>query len=182
MIGNGPPLNPFGAQVAIGIENAKVMDEIAFSVRKRFTLIASAVVDILIDPAAFTGQELVSLPIGFDAIGGPLNIDIYPGATITSGGTPLPVFNRSLAGAAPQTVIKQGPFTGLDITGIDPIELFLPSNGTGVVGTDGASSDEPLVARLDKTIKYLIRITNTDSAAAATIGLKFDFFEVPAPA
>lgn len=172
------PLSGFGAITTLTIEDAKAVEGIAWSVRKRYTLAASASVDLIIDPTAFVGQVVVFQPISFDAIGGPFEIDIYRGATADDDGTLINPFNRDLTIAANgQVIFRKDP--GSVVTGADKImELFVPSNGTGTVATSGAASGDAIVVKLDTTKKYLIRITNTDNSAAATIGVKTDHFEV----
>ena len=170
-------INVFNALVMISISNQKTMEGVAFSVRKRFTLGAGATQDIIMDATALTKDKLVFLPLGFDGIGGPMIVDIYRGATENGDGQPLPTYNRSFViGTPPETEFRVG-FTGIDITGLVPIELLLPSDGQGVGTSSGASTGDALVADIDKTEKILLRITNT-GGSSATVGVKIDFFEV----
>jgi len=170
-------LSRFNALIMISITNQKAIEGIAFSIRKRFTIGTSASVDIVLDPVNFTKEKIVFLPIGFNGFGGPINIDIYSGITDNNDGTPVLAFNRSFViGTPPQTEFRQNP-TGVVITGLTPIELFLPSDGQGASST-GAETGEAIIADLDTTKKVLIRCTNTSGTAAATIGIKADFFEV----
>ena len=178
MIGNGLPLSGFGAITVLTIEDAKAVEGIAWSTRKRFTIAASGVVDLIIDPTAFTGQIVVFQPISFDALGGPFEIDVYRGATADSDGTLIQPFNRDLSITGNGEVICRKDPNNIT-PGADKImELFVPSNGTGTVATSGATSGDAIVIKLDTTKKYLIKITNTDNSAAATIGVKTDHFEV----
>lgn len=182
MIGDGLPLSDFGAEVVLAIEDAKSVEGIAFSIRKRFNISPSGVVNIVLDPAGFTGRMLVFQPIGWDSIGGPFEVDIYAGITANADGTPLTIFNRNFDAGIPSQIVAQINPTSINLSGaIGPIELLAPSDGTGAVGTSGASSNDAIVSVLDPDLKYLIRITNTDGTAAGRIGLKSDHFEVPNP-
>lgn len=176
-IGNGDPISPFGAIPVISIINDKVMEGITYSIRKRFTIVASGVLNLIFDPTAFTGKNIVTLPIGFDSLGGPINVDIFPGALANDDGTMIMPFNRDFLKGSPQSIFREAP-TGIDITGVDPIEIFLPSDGTGAAGSSGSSSEDPLVSNIDFAVKYLLRFTNTDGSSSCTVGIKFDFFEV----
>lgn len=182
MIGNGSPINGFGAIPGIKLEDVKVLDGIAYSVRKRIELTSSGVAHIVFDPRAFTGANIVVLPIGFDAIGGPIEIDLL--VDITSDdltGTPLFVYNRSQTTgvAAPKSLVILNP-DNFAVSAIPPIESLIPSDGVGANVSGGASFDT-LVANLDFSVKHAIRLTNTDNVAVARVGVKFDFFEVPFP-
>lgn len=178
-IGNGSPRSPFGAIPSLTLANAKVFDGIAFSVRKRFDILKTASIDIVFDPTAFTGKNLVILPFSLDAIAGPIQVDIYSGVTANSDGTPIPIVNRDFVnGPDPATVAQLDP-TGVVLPAPPvPLEYLVPSDGLGV-STSSATSGEPLVANFDPTEKALMRLTNTDTVSDAVVGLKFDFFEVP---
>lgn len=171
-------LSQFGAIISQKIEDQKAIDGIAFSVRKRYTIASSGVLDLVFDPTAFTGQEVVLLAPAFDALGGPLEVDIYAGVTANSDGTPIPIFNRNFKiGGTSQSVAQSNP-TGIVLPGTPPIEVLIPSDGTPAVAAGGAAGTGGIVSLLDPTVKYLLRITNTDGTASASIGVKLNFFEV----
>lgn len=180
MIGDGPPISSFGAMVCLSIEDAKVIEGIAYSFRKRFIVPSSGVVDLVFDPTAFTGDIIVFEPIAFDAIGGPFNVDIYREVTADDDGTLFNIANRDFSITDPASLIVRKDPNNINTLGGIPFEIFVPSNGTGTVATSGAAAGDAIVAKLDITKKSLVRITNTDSTAAATIGVKTDHFEVPA--
>lgn len=172
--------SPFNAFISLAIEDAKVVEGIAFQVRKCFTIAQSEVLDIVLDPAGFTGSTLVFQPLGFDAIGGPFRVDIFAGITADDDGTLITVFNRNFnIGGPSEMIVRQDP-SNIDIgAAIGPLEILIPSDGTGAVGTSGASSADSIVSVLDPDLKYLLRITNTDTTAEGSIGVKTDHFEVP---
>jgi hypothetical protein len=178
--GGGSPISGFGAIPMLTIEDDKAVQGIAFSVRKRITLAALAVSNIVIDPTGFTGKLLVFEPIGWDSIGGPYQVDVYAGITANNDGTPLGIFNRNFdSSIVSELVISQDP-TGISTVGAEgPIELLSPSNGVGVANASGSSASDAIVSVLDPTKKYLIRITNTDGTTTGTFALKSDHFEVP---
>jgi hypothetical protein len=163
----------------LAIEDAKAMEGISYSIRKRYSIESSGSMDLILDPTAFTGQAVVFQPVSIDAIGGPFHVDIYRGATADDDGTLINPFNRDLNILTNgQVLLRKDP--GNVVPGTDkPIELLIPSNGTGTVGVSGASSGDAIVAKLDITKKYLIRITNTDTVTAGQVGIKADHFEVP---
>ena len=179
--GGGSPINPFGAIPGIDLKDVKVMEGITYSVRARIPLAISGVANIVFDPRAFTGTNVVVLPLGFDAIGGPITVDLLVDVTSDDlTGTPLFVYNRNqVFGAPPASLAILNP-TNFAAGVIPAIEYLIPSDGQGANVSGGASS-EPLVANLDFSIKHALQLTNTDSTKAATVGVKFDFFEVPAP-
>ena len=171
-------VNIFNAIIVISLANQKTMEGVAFSVRKRFTIAASGTLDIIMDPTAVTKDNVVLLPMGFVGFGGPIHVDVYVGATENGDGNPVFTYNRNLVlGVLPETDFRTD-FTGLDITGLDAIELLLPSDGVGAAMSSGADVGEPLVLNVDKTEKILLRFINTDGTAAVTVGVKVDFFEV----
>lgn len=178
-IGNGSPRSPFGAIPSVTLANAKVFEGIAFSMRKRFSIPKTTFIDIVLDSTAFTGKNLVILPFSFDAIAGPILIDIYSGVTANSDGVPIPIFNRDFKnGPAPATIAQLNP-TGvvLPVPAV-PIEYLITSDGVGS-NTSSATTDEGIVANFDFTKKASMRLTNTDTVSGATVSIKFDFFEVP---
>jgi hypothetical protein len=181
--GGGSPINEFGAIPFVTIEDAKVIAGIVFAVRQRFVVPKSDSIDIVLDPTAFTGQELVFQPLGFDGIGGPFHIDIYAGITANSDGTPVLITNKNFKSGNIAQVVAQLDPTGVTIPpeAVGPIQLLVPSNGTGAVGSSGASASDAIVNVLDHNIKYLIRITNVDTVNDGTIEVKTDHFEVPQP-
>jgi hypothetical protein len=178
MIGDGSPVSSFGAMVCLSIEDAKVIEGIAYSFRKRFTIPASGVVNLVFDPTAFTSGIIVFQPVAFDAIGGPFNVDIYREVTADENGTLFNIANRDFSITDPASLIVRKDPTNINTLGGVPFELLVPSNGTGTVATSGAAIGDAIVAKLDTTKKSLVRITNTDNTAAATIGIKTDHFEV----
>ena len=96
-------------------------------------------------------------------------------------GTPIFVYNRSqttgVQVADSLVILDPDNFA---VGAAPPIEFLIPSDGVGANVSGGAGSDT-LVANLDFSIKHAIRLTNTDNVAAARVGVKFDFFEVPNP-
>lgn len=180
--GSRSPINPFGAIPGLDLKDAKVMEGITYSVRKRIELAASGVAHIVFDPRAFTGTNMVVLPINFDAIGGPIDIDLL--VDITSDdltGTPLFAYNRNQTFGAqvPESLVILNP-DNFAVGATPPIEFLMPSDGVGA-NVSGGTASETLVANLDFSVKHALRFTNTDVSAAARIGVKFDFFEVPPP-
>lgn len=176
-VGQGPPLNALGATPHLSMANDKVLNEMAFSIRKRFTVIKSSSLDVIFDCTGFVGRKIIVLPLSFDALAGPILVDIYSGATANNDGTFIPIANRDFTSSrAPQTIARLSP-TGVDVTGLIPLEYLIPSSAVGVNAT-GAASGESLFVNLDCSKKILMRLTNQDATTDAIIGTKLDFFEV----
>ena len=183
MIGSGvlkavaSAFSQFNAFITLAIEDAKVIEGITWSVRRRYTVSAGATKDVILDPTAFSGQIVVLQPIGFDAIGGHFDIEIYRGATADNDGTLVKPFNRDLSIATfGEVILRESPSNV--VAGADKImDILIPSNGTGAASSSGISSSDSIVLKLDTTKKYLIRIVNHD-VAEAEIGIKTDHFEV----
>lgn len=178
--GSGPPINSFGAIPSLALQNAKVFEGIAFSIRQRIAVVKSTSVDLIFDPTAFAGSNVVVLPFSFEAIAGPILVDIYSGATANDDGTLIPIYNRDfVSGSAPTTIARLSP-TGVNVGPNPPLEYLIPSDGVGA-GTTGGTGGDSLVANIDFSKKLLMRLTNSDAVTDAIVGVKFDFFEVPAP-
>jgi len=181
MIGNGNPLSPFGAIIKLDIENAKIVEGICFTMRKRFDIAALGVLDIVFDPTNFDKETLVTLPLSFNGIGGPIDIDFYHDVNADQDGTELVSSNRNhkVIVTNPATVvIRQNP-SNVNIGGAIKQELLIPSNGSGAGNTSSGDVAEPLVMLLDKTKKCLWRFTNTDNSDSARLGVVMTWFEVP---
>jgi len=167
----------FNALISLKIEDAKAVEGIAWSIRKRFSIAASGVLDVVIDPTSFTGNVMVLQPLAFDSIGGPFTVDIYRGTDANNDGTLLQPFNRNMNIAGPgEVILRSGPI--INAPGTLFAELLLPSNGTGVANASGEASEDSIILVLKTTEKYLVRITNTDGSSAGTIAMKTDHFEV----
>jgi hypothetical protein len=177
MIGAGSPINQFGAIPFMTLSNAKVMEGIAFSMRKRFAIAKSTSIDIVLDPTAFTGKAWVVLPIAFEAIAGPILVDIYSGVTANNDGTLVSMFNRNLVIGTPPVAIARLDPTNVILPGTPPIEYLIPSDGQGATVQAGTGGDS-LVANVDFSKKLLVRFTNSDTVSDAVVGVKVDFFEV----
>jgi len=146
-----------------------VMQEKVFSVAKRFAIGASDVVDIVIDPTLINDDEqAIFTPLHFKAFGaGPINIDIYFGATYTGAtGTEWSAFNRntrSTKTAQIKTIL--GP-TITDPGVLLPINFVIFSDGVPATASIGGEQEDdlPFVSRVDGV--YLIRMTNTEANPA----------------
>jgi hypothetical protein len=178
--GGGPPISGFGAVPGLTIEDLKTIEGITFQIRKRLSVPHSDSIDIVIDPTAFTKEDLVSQPIGFDAVGGPLEVDIYIGVTANDDGTDIPIYNKNFTSDNVSELTAKLDPTGVSLVGATgPLELEIPSNGVGAANVSGATGNDSIISVLDPTKKILIRISNTDTTNTAVVGLKSDHFEVP---
>lgn len=168
----------FDALVTLDIENDKAIKGVAFSARKRFTLDSTPIV-LIFDPTGVpSNKKVVFLPLQFEGIGGRVEIDIFNGITESGDGTIIPCYNRSFVIGTPcKSKLTYDPTT-VDTTGLVPIELLLPSDGSSAAISSGAQSSDSMVIDIDITKKLMVRMTNIDSPSTVSMGVKADFFEV----
>jgi hypothetical protein len=183
-IGDAPTLGAFGFQYGgffvTKIENQKVFQGVVFGWSKRFVIAKSGSVDIIIDPTAIPEEkDFIILPIKFQgALAGPINVDIYFGATADNDGTEWEGINRdALSLNTPATIVRFEPTVSDPGTKI-PLEYQIPSNGTAAVTSVAGAVEEDFISRLRTDGKYLIRLTNLDTVNAAQCQFSTDIFEV----
>lgn len=183
-IGDAPSLGAFGFQfggfIVTKIENQKVLQGVTFGWSKRFVIAKSSSVDIIIDPTSIPSEKnFIILPIRFQAaLAGPVNVDIYFGATASDDGTLWEGLNRdALSSNTPATIIRFEPTVSDDGTKL-PLEYQIPSNGTPAVASVAGAVEEDFISRLRTDGKYLIRLSNIDTVNGANCTLATDIFEV----
>lgn len=184
IIGDAPSSGAFGFQfggfVVTDINNQKVLQGVTFGLAKRFSIAKSASVDIVLDPQAVSEEkDLILLPFVFQAFGGgPVNIDIYFGATSSENGTLWESTNRdNLSSNTANTTVRFNPTVSEDGTKM-PLEYQIQSNGVPAVAAIGGAVAEDFITRLRKDGKYLIRLTNIDTVDGVVCTIATDFFEV----
>lgn len=175
----------YGAVVNVDINTAKVFEDVCFSWEKRFTVPASGEVNILVDPTALPdGKDIVILPLSFRAFGGgPINIDLYGGASSNEDGTLWQGTNRRFGSAnvRPATIARLNP-TGLAAGTKTDFEYVIYSAASGAAGriSIGGETRDDLVSVPRSDIKYLFKFTNT-SANEAQAHFSATIFEVDRP-
>lgn len=176
----GSTVSPFGATISLAIENSKIFDDIVFSIAKRFTIGASATVDIVINPQSCNCAFLVFLPVALKAFGaGPINVDFYFGVNSDEDGTLWPPVNRlNTSIITSDLTARLNPTINDPGTKLDP-EFVIYSDGSPAVATLGGESKGDLVFVARQDGKYMFRLTNTE-AAIAQAHASFNWFEVPA--
>lgn len=162
---------PFAAITTVDINSQKVFKDVAFSWSKRFTVGASATVDIVIDPTGIAADRVaVVLPVAFTAFGaGPLNIDLYFGTDSDEDGTLWDGGNRDNTSAtAPKATVRLNPT--VNSVGVKtPFEFMVPSDGVPAVSSFGGQAKDDLIFIARKDGKYMFRIVNTEANAASCL-------------
>lgn len=174
MIGNGNiianAVSRFGAVVGLDIENAKVFEEIVFSVSKRLVFPSSSVgggiLDIVIDTTC-SCDVLVFLPVVFKAFGaGPIFIDLYIGTDADEDGTIIESGNRDNNSAnAAQVTSRLNP-TINNVGTKAPFEFVILSNGTAAISMAGGEAKEGQVTSVIKNTKYMFRCATQEANSA----------------
>lgn len=169
----------FGAITTVGINDQKVFQGVTFGYAKRFVLASEAVANIVIDPQLIPAEKsFVLLPFSFQASGGgPVNIDLFFGTDSDDNGAIWEGVNRDATSFnSPDTIIRHNP-TINDVGTQLPLEYQIQSNGIPAVAAIAGGVSEDFIFRLRKDGKYLIRLTNTDTAELQ-LTFAADFFEV----
>jgi len=158
----------FAAVTTVDINSQKVFRDVAFSWSKRFTIGASATVNIVIDPTAL-GADIVPvvLPVNFTAVeAGPINIDLYFGTDSDEDGTLIVGGNRdNRSSTVPVVTVRLAPTINDDGTKT-PFEAMIPSDGVAAVSSFGGQSKDDLIFIARKDGKYMFRLINTENAVA----------------
>ena len=180
MIGNGQTgASKIGAIVSEKLENNLVFTkECVFSISKRFSIGASATVDIVIDPTAITFPFLVVLPIAIKAFqAGPITIDLYFGTDANDDGTLWDSTNRNnTSSKTAELVVRLNPTINSVGTKLPPeFEIF--SDGTPATATLGGAVSEDFVFNARKDGKYMLRLINIEANAARAVAA-FNWFEL----
>lgn len=172
-------VSPFGASISLDIENSKIFEDIVFSIAKRFTIGASATVDIVIDPTNCNCGFLVFLPIALKAFqAGPINIDFYFGVNSDEDGTLWGSSNRlNTSSTTSGLTVRLNP-TINDVGTKLPPEFVIYSDGTPAMATLGGESKDDLVFVARQDGKYMFRFINQE-ASIAQAHASFNWFEVP---
>lgn len=120
--------------------------------------------------------------IRFNGVG--VTAQVFEAPTYT-GGTAQPIYNLSRLNPAPTTVQV---LTGITLTA-DGTEISAPTYGVGGTGVGNSTVGTFAVQGAERILKpntsYLLRITNRDTAAAATVATYATWYEgtpdLPAP-
>lgn len=165
MIGKGSQLETYRTifnafRVTDTQEDAFVNGNV-FSYEDYLTYETDEAKSFIFDPSEFTGNNLVVTPPQFAATGGPVTVEYFAGATADNDGTLLGVSNRrGTSEKANQAILRLNPSNlseGAKFSG-----RLVPATGLNPATSNGNSGGSFLPFELDPTIKYLIKITNTD--------------------
>lgn len=170
--------SPVGAIISESVLNNKIFAGQVFGAARRFDLVSGGVTDFIFDTTPVMKDFAVFLPFVFGAYGaGPVHIDIYTGTEYT-GGTPVPIQNRSLRSSIlPEMTITTGA-TISDVGTLFPWEYSILSNGqaaSAAAGSQGGPS-LPLDVVAGETV-VLVRLTNTDNNDTAICNFAFNWLE-----
>lgn len=144
------------------------MRGLVYSVSKRLILGASATVDVIFDPRAFTGNKLIFFPVVFKAFGaGPVFVDLYFGAEYTVGtGTEVLSINRDGEVSTPaQLKVYLAPT--ITNAGVKlPVEFAVYSNGIAATAVAGDESSIRAIFKANTSGAYMFRLVNQEAKAA----------------
>jgi hypothetical protein len=185
MIGDGKILKQsilyrFKTLCFINIENAKVFDEIMFSVSKRLTIPSSpAKLDIVMDPTGCDCSDLIFLPAVFKALGaGPIHIDFYFGTDSDDDGTLWQSINRDHNSSNDSHLdIRLNPTINNPGT-LLPTEFIILSNGVAATSEIGGESKDGQMFKARKDGKYMLRLLNQEANPAHS-HVSLNWFELP---
>jgi len=142
--------------------NDQIEKGLMFAIAKRFKIGGEAVLDLVLDPTAYAGDGLIFLPVAYKATGGPVLIDFYAGTDADADGTLLVPTNRSLLSSNTTDMVWRSGAT-VNTAGTAGGEFLVPSDGLAASAKAGGESQGDLITILNPAIKYLLRITNSDS-------------------
>lgn len=175
VIGNAPNAAAFGfefrAITTVDINSQKVFRDAAFSWSKRFSIGASATVDIVIDPTGIPSNKIgVVLPVSFLAFGaGPINVDLYFGTDADEDGTLWTGGNRdNRSSTTPDTEIRLSP-TINSVGTKTPFEFMIPSDGVPAVSSFGGQAKDDLIFIPRTDGKYMFRLVNLEASVASCV-------------
>lgn len=167
MIGNGDNLESyrtiFNAFKTTNTQEDAFVNGLVFSYEDYLIYGDDEVKNFIFDPTAFTGTNLVITPPQFSASSGPITVEYFIGATADNDGTLLGISNRrgtssnvnkAILRLAPSNISEGTRFAG----------RLIPATGVNPNQGSGNASGSNLPFEIDCSVKYLIRITNTDGA------------------
>lgn len=182
--GNNVGRNSFGSTITFDTLNNRVFNHEVFGITKRFTIAPGEFADILIDPTEngpFPKRTFVVLPAKIKAKGaGPVYIDMYvnPIVTAATGAILVPLDRNFDSAVTPHTVVRLNP-TVTNVGTKAPFEDSIESaNGQGNTADVGGEIKDDFIIVPSKTIKYMIRLSNTDTTSTARCVFALNYYEV----
>jgi len=182
MIGSGKTgAYGLGAIVSETLANNLIFTkECVFSISKRFTIGASATVNIVIDPLALNVADrlFIVLPIALTAFGaGPIDVDLYFGTDSDEDGTLFQSINRNNESSkTAEAVVRLNPTINSDGLKL-PSEFQIFSNGIPATASLGGSVTEDFLFNGRKDGKYMLRLINREANSAFGI-FAMNWFEI----
>jgi hypothetical protein len=153
----------------------------SFSFEDYFTMGASEVMNIVVDPTAFvapmSGQDrIVFNPLIASSTAGPITIEFYANTTASNNGTELGASNRDATSSnTPMLVLRQNPT--ITDAGTRFAGDLIPSTGVSPATATGADATTSLPFAINTKVKYMIRFTNEDGADVK-MQIKLNWFEI----
>jgi len=141
-----------------------------FSISKRFVIPTSGVVNIFFDGSACDNDFIVFFPVFFQGFGaGPIEIDLYAGSSVEEDGTIIECFNRNeFSDKESGMIIRLNPTIIEDGQKLPP-EFEVPSDGIPATAILGGSTKGATITNLNKSIKHMFRLTNTEASPARCV-------------
>jgi hypothetical protein len=170
--------NTLEFNVSESLFNALALASKIFGVAKRTIIPSLGSTYLYFDPTAYTGEELILLPLEFEAFGaGPIEIDLYQDPTVTPTGAITPI-NRDLTNTDPcQIAVSLQTSVTAEGTQLPP-EWTIFSDGVAAVAVAGGSFKESIIIKVDTTKTYLLKLTNTDTVDPANVQISMNWAEL----
>lgn len=180
MIGNGKiQKGPAGQIITGSIQENLFILGFSFSYANRSSIAAGANLDLIFDATQATAiEQIIFTPLLYVATNGPVIVDLYSDPVYTGGST---VKGGNRRQTASNLLSESNIILGAAVS--DPGTLLplpeLIAASSSFFGDNGGSNVPGLPFEIDKTKKYLIRLTN-QNGSAALVRTAATWFEVPA--
>jgi len=182
-IGDGSAgVNEFGSIINDDFINNQVIQGNVFSYQRLHDIAIDPnnILNLVFDANNVNKNNLIYLPLFFNAIGGPIEARFYLN-TVYSGGTDVSadIFNKYVTLINPPGMkIIKNPTIAPGDEGILGPELRITSNGTPASASSGGETTDKVLSRLEKDTVYLVQLTNKDSKASnVTVGATWIEFD-----
>jgi hypothetical protein len=152
----------WGPLVVTSIQEDSFINGSVFSYEDYRTFATDEIANFIFNPTAFTGDKLIVLAPAFSATAGPVLVEYYAGVVESGDGVVLDVSNRrGTSASTPESTFKLNPTT-ISNAGVRFTGRLVPSTATTPINLAGATASGNLPFELNTTVKYLVRITNTN--------------------
>ena len=167
-------INSSGITIVKSLQEVLLGEGKVFSYEDYFTFDADETKTFVINPAAFAGTRITSLPVVAYSTAGPVLVNYYANTTSDEDGTLLEGSNRRMGFSPPTLTIRLNPTIsdlGTRFTGD-----IIPATGTAPATSNSSSNIGILPFEISKTYKTSFTIQNKNGADTY-LQLKLGWFE-----